>query len=53
LLQHGGRVSCKSALLLEVGETLAEGKMTGQLDKAKEVAAPDRNRDSKRDSCGR
>src|SRR5258708_31843013 len=39
LLQHGGRVSCKSALLLEVGETLAEGKMTGQLDKAKEVAA--------------
>jgi len=39
LLQHGGRVSCKSALLLEVGETLAEGKMTGQLDKAKEIAA--------------
>src|SRR5260370_11511853 len=39
LLQHGGRVSCKSALLLEVGETLAEGKMTGQLDKAKELVA--------------
>jgi hypothetical protein len=39
LLQHGGRVSCESALLLEVGETLAEGKMTGQLDKAKEIAA--------------
>ena len=39
LLQNGGRVSCKSALLLKVGETLAEGKMTGQLDKAQEVAA--------------
>ena len=39
LLQRGGRVSCKRVLLLEVGETLAEGKMTGQLDKAKEIAA--------------
>ncbi len=39
LLQHGGRVSCKRTLLLEVSETLAEGQMTGQLDKAKEIAA--------------
>jgi hypothetical protein len=39
LLQHGGRVSCKRTLLLEVSETLAEGKMTGQLDKANEIAA--------------
>ena len=39
LLQHGNRVGCKSALLLEVGETLAEGKMAGQLDKAQEIAA--------------
>jgi hypothetical protein len=38
-LEHCGRVSCKSALLLEVSDTLAEGKMTGQLDKAKEIAA--------------
>src|SRR2546430_15567631 len=35
LLQHGGRVSWKRTLLLEVSETLAEGQMTGQLDKAK------------------
>src|SRR5213078_4647916 len=34
-----GRVSCKRTLLLEVSETLAEGQMTGQLDKAKEIAA--------------
>ena len=39
LLQHSGRVSCKRTLLLEVSETLAEGQMTGQLDKAKEIAA--------------
>ena len=39
LLQHGGKVSCKRTLLLEVSETLAEGQMTGQLDKAKEIAA--------------
>src|SRR5437660_3503274 len=39
LLQHGGRVSWKRTLLLEVSETLAEGQMTGQLDKAKEIAA--------------
>src|SRR5438034_4846667 len=39
LLQHGGRVSCKSTLLLEVSETLAEGQMTGQLDKANQIAA--------------
>src|SRR6266436_4512895 len=38
LLEHGGRVGGRSALLLEVSETLAEGKMTGQLDKAKEIA---------------
>ena len=25
LLQHGGRVGCKSALLVEISETLAEG----------------------------
>ncbi len=39
LLQHGGRVGWRSALLLEVSEALAEGQMAGQLDKAKEVAA--------------
>src|SRR6266481_6191331 len=39
LLEHGGRVGGRSALLLEVSETLAEGKMTGQLDKANEIAA--------------
>ena len=39
LLQHGGRVGCKRTLLFEVSETLAEGQMTGQLDKAKEIAA--------------
>src|SRR5258708_35318814 len=39
LLQHSGGVSCKRTLLLEVSETLAEGQMTGQLDKAKEIAA--------------
>ena len=25
LLEHSGRVGCKSALLVEIGETLAEG----------------------------
>src|SRR5207247_8713105 len=39
LLQDGGRVSCKRTLQLEVSETVAEGQMTGQLDKAKEIAA--------------
>jgi hypothetical protein len=39
LLEHGDRVNCESALLLEVSEALAEGQMTGQLDKAKEIAA--------------
>jgi hypothetical protein len=39
LLEYGGRVGGRSALLLEVSETLAEGKMTGQLDKANEIAA--------------
>jgi hypothetical protein len=38
-LEHGGRVGWKSALLLEVSETLAKGQMTGQLDKANEIAA--------------
>jgi len=39
LLEHSSRVSGRSALLLEVGEALAERQMTRQLDKAKEVAA--------------
>ena len=39
LLEHGGRVGWKSALLLEVSDTLAKRQMTGQLDKANEIAA--------------
>jgi len=39
LLEHSSRVSGRSALLLEVGEALAERQMTRQLDKAKEIAA--------------
>ena len=39
LLEHSGRVGCKSALLLEVVDTLAKGQMTGQLDKANQIAA--------------
>src|SRR5882762_6245334 len=39
LLEHGDRVNCESALLVEVSEAFAEGQMTGQLDKAKEIAA--------------
>ena len=39
LLEHGGRVGCGSALLVKVGEAFAEGQMTGQLDKAYEIAA--------------
>ena len=39
LLEHSSRVSGRSALLLEVGEALAERQMAGQLDKAKEIAA--------------
>ena len=38
LLEHGGRVGWRSALLLEISEALVEGQMAGQLDKAKEVA---------------
>ena len=38
-LEHGGRVGWESTLLLEVSETLAKGQMTGQLDKANEIAA--------------
>src|SRR5271167_3354457 len=38
LLEHGGRVGWKNALLLEVSNTLAKGQMTGQLDKANEIA---------------
>src|SRR5204863_9836280 len=39
LLQHGGRVSCKRTLLLEVSETSAERQKPGQLDTAQDVAA--------------
>jgi len=39
LLEHGGRVGGRSALLLEVNEAFAKGQMTGQLDKANEIAA--------------
>jgi len=39
LLEHISRVRGRSALLLEVGEALAERQMTRQLDKAKEIAA--------------
>ena len=39
LLDYGGRVGWKSALLLEVSDTLAKGQVTGQLDKANEIAA--------------
>jgi hypothetical protein len=39
LLKHGDRVGCESALLVEVSEAFAEGQMTGQLDKANEIAA--------------
>jgi len=39
LLEDGGRVGWKSALLLEVSDTLAKRQMTGQLDKANEIAA--------------
>jgi hypothetical protein len=38
LLEHGDRVGWNSALLLEVSNTLAKGQMTGQLDKANEIA---------------
>ena len=38
LLEHGERVGWNSALLLEVSNTLAKGQMTGQLDKANEIA---------------
>ena len=39
LLEYISRVSGKSALLLEISDTLAKGQMTGQLDKANEIAA--------------
>ena len=39
LLEHRSRVSGRSALLLEVGEALAERQMTRQLDKANQIAA--------------
>ncbi len=39
LLEHGDRVGWNSALLLEVSNTLAKGQMTGQLDKANQIAA--------------
>jgi hypothetical protein len=38
LLEYSGRVGGSSALLLEVSEAFAEGQMTGQLDKANEIA---------------
>src|SRR6266568_655416 len=38
LLEDSGRIGWKS-VLLEVNEAFAEGQMTGQLDKAKEIAA--------------
>src|SRR5919108_3450838 len=38
LLENGGRIGGRSALLLEIGEALAEGQMTGQLDKANQIA---------------
>jgi len=38
LLEDGGRIGWKS-VLLEVNEAFAEGQMTGQLDKAKKIAA--------------
>ncbi len=39
LLEHGGRVGWKSTVPLEVSEALVKGQMTGQLDKAQEIAA--------------
>ncbi len=39
LLEYISRVSGRSALLLEVSDTLVKGQMTGQLDKANEIAA--------------
>src|SRR5213593_4080437 len=39
LLQHGGRIGGRSTELLKVSETLAEGQMAEQLDKAQQIAA--------------
>jgi hypothetical protein len=39
LLEHRSRVGGESALLVEVGEAFVEGQMTGQLDKANQIAA--------------
>src|SRR5213082_1220782 len=38
LLKHGGRIGWRSTVLLEVSEALAEGQLSGQLDKAQEIA---------------
>ena len=38
-VEHSSRVGWRSTVLLEVREALAKGQMTGQLDKAKEIAA--------------
>jgi len=44
-IEHGGlledsgdRVVCRTGLLLQVGEALAEGQVSGQLDKTNQVA---------------
>ena len=37
-LKHSSRVDCRRALLLKIGKALAEGEMTGQLDKANQIA---------------
>ena len=39
LLEYGGRVCGRSALLLEVDEALLEGQTVGQLDKTNQIAA--------------
>ena len=37
--KHGGRISWRCIVLLEVSEALAKGQLAGQLDKAQEIAA--------------
>ncbi len=39
LEDSGDRVVCRTGLLLQVSEALAEGQVAGQLDKANQVAA--------------
>jgi len=40
LVEHsGGRIVWRSGRLLQVGEALAEGQVSGQLDKSNQVAA--------------